>query len=115
MYHASNPCGDVLCRMVLRLARAEICTHYEGFLTVKPVLQPYCVKLMNICYSPGECPKYILEFDLYPYIFSHITISVCRLVVSVDAWEGEIKLVELRQLRSFPVPQDHWDCVCQPF
>lgn len=110
-----NLCHDVLCSMFLPRARDEVCNYYRRFLSVKPCLKFYCVKLVNLRHSPCEGSKYIIDFDLYPYIDAHITIAVCRMTICVESWDGDVKLVEFRQLRSYPVPQHLWDCVLQPF
>lgn len=110
-----NVCHNTLCSLFLPRAREEVCNYYRPFLSEKPRLKAYCVKLVDLRHSPGGCSKYILDFDLYPYIGAHITIAVCRMTVCVDSWDGEVTTVELRQLRSYPVPQDLRDCVLQPF
>ena len=108
-------CPDVLCSWILPRAREAVCEYYRPILTCKPVLQVWCVKLVNLSYSPGECPTYVLDFDLYPYIGHKNTIAVCRFCVHVHKFDGEICVKGFRQLRSFPLPRDYWDVVNQPF
>ncbi|MBC8547432.1 DUF3888 domain-containing protein [Clostridiaceae bacterium NSJ-31] len=115
MHHANRLCEDTLRAIFLPRAREEVCRYYRDFLTVKPQLMCWCMKLVNLRHSPGECSRYLIDFELYPYIGQKVTIAVCRLTFSVKDYDGEIKLESFRQVRSFPVPEHLWDVVCQPF
>jgi len=115
MKSSNKLCEDTLCAIFLPYARAEACKFYKDFLTVKPSVMIYCIKLVNIRHSPCEGSKYILDFDIYPYIGAHVTIAVNRMTVCINAYDGEITVVSFKQVRSFPIPNHLWDVVCQPF
>lgn len=115
MQQKNGLCAETLCAIFLPRAREETKRHYCDFLTVTPQVAPYCVKLVNLNHSPGGGSKFIADFDIYPYIGSHITIAVCRMTVSVSGFDGEVCTVAFRQLRSFPVPCELWDVLRQPF
>lgn len=108
-------CCDVLCSWILPRAREAVCEHYRTFLTCKPRLEVWCVKLVNISYAPSECPVYVLDFELYPYVGPKFNFAVCHLRVTVNKFDGAVCVKLFRQLRSYPVPRELWDLVNQPF